>query len=153
MKNTGFLHHNDIIKNIDEGYTADSSDPFALYMPPNTYIDNFYSAGAMYSTPKDLLIFDQALFNQELFNKATLETMLTSDKNLEDTALGFWVYSKKFGKVNTIFAERQGEGYGHSANWVHLVDRGLTLIILSNTKNIQYLNKMRERVIKAYYGQ
>nr|WP_315032584.1 serine hydrolase domain-containing protein [uncultured Chryseobacterium sp.] len=153
MQNTGFLHHNDIIRNIDEGYSADSSDPFALHMPTNTYIDNFYSAGAMYSTPKDMLIFDQAIFNTVLFNKKTLETMLTADKKLEDTALGFWVYPKKFGSVNTIFAERQGEGYGHSANWVHLVDKNLSIIILSNTKDIKYLNKMREKVISAYYGQ
>lgn len=153
MQHTGFLHHNDIIKNIDEGYSADPSDPFALHMPTNSYIDNFYSAGAMYSTPKDLLIFDQSIFNHKLLNKATLETMLTPDKKLEDTALGFWVYPKKFGTVNTLFAERQGEGYGHSANWVHLVDKNLSIIILSNTKDIKYLNKMRERVIKAYYGQ
>lgn len=153
MESTGFLHHNDIIKNIDEGYFAESSDPFALYMPTNGYIDNFYSAGAMYSTPKDLLVFDQAVFNSVLFNKKTLEVMLTADKKLEDTALGFWVYPKKFGTMNTIFAERQGEGYGHSANWVHLVDKNLSLIILSNTKDIKYLNKMREKLIKAYYGQ
>ncbi|OCA77578.1 serine hydrolase [Chryseobacterium artocarpi] len=153
MENTGFLHHNDIIKNIDEGYSAEPSYPFTLYMPTNTYIDNFYSAGAMYSTPKDMLIFDQAIFNSLLFNKKTLEIMLTADKKLEDTALGFWVYPKKFGTINTIFAERQGEGYGHSANWVHLVDKNLSLIILSNTKDIKYLNKMRERLIKAYYGQ
>lgn len=153
MENTGFLHHNNIIKNIDEGYSAEPSDPFALYMPTNTYIDNFYSAGAMYSTPKDLLIFDQAVFNSLLFNKKTLEIMLTADKKLEDTALGFWVYPKKFGTINTICAERQGEGYGHSANWVHLVDKNLSLIILTNTKDIKYLNKMREKLIKAYYGQ
>lgn len=153
MQHTGFLHHNDIIKNIDEGYSADPSDPFALHMPTNTYIDNFYSAGAMYSTPKDLLIFDQAVFNAVLFSKKTLEVMLTADKKLEDTALGFWVYPKKFGTISTVFAERQGEGYGHSANWVHLVDKNLSVIILSNTKDIQYLNKMRERLIKAYYGQ
>ncbi len=153
MENTGFLHHNDIIQNIDEGYSADATDPFALHTPTNTYIDNFYSAGAMYSTPKDLLIFDQAIFNAHLLTKKTLETMLTADKKLEDTALGFWVYSKKFGSINTIFAERQGEGYGHSANWVHLVDKNLSIIILSNTKSIQYLNKMRERLIMAYYGQ
>ncbi len=153
MKSTGFLHHNDIIRNIDEGYSADESDPFSLHMPTNTYIDNFYSAGAMYSTPKDLLIFDQAVFNHTLLSKKTLEIMLTADKKLEDTALGFWVYPKKFGTVNTLFAERQGEGYGHSANWVHLIDKGATLIILSNTKDIKYLNKMREKVIAAYYGQ
>lgn len=153
MQNTGFLHHNDIITNIDEGYSADPSDPFALHMPTNSYIDNFYSAGAMYSTPKDLLIFDQAIFNSVLFKKKTLETMITADPKLEDTALGFWVYPKKFGAVNTLFAERQGEGYGHSANWVHLVDKNLTVIILSNTKDIKYLNKMREKLISAYYGQ
>lgn len=154
MQNTGFLHHNDIIKNIDEGYTADDTNVFALHTPTNTYIDNFYSAGAMYSTPKDLLIFDQALFNHTLINKATLNTMLTPDKKLEDTALGFWVYPKNFGSVHALFVERQGEGYGHSANWVHLADKNdLTLIILSNTKDIKYLNKMREKLITAYLGQ
>ncbi|SHK73020.1 serine hydrolase domain-containing protein [Chryseobacterium polytrichastri] len=153
MQNTGFLHHNDIVKNIDEGYTADESDAFALHMPTNAYIDNLYSAGAMYSTPKDLLIFDQAVFNHTLIKKTTLDTMLTPNKNLGDVAFGFWVYPKKFGSVDTLFAERQGEGYGHSANWVHLIDKNVTLIILSNTKDIKYLNKMREKVIAAYYGQ
>jgi hypothetical protein len=52
MSDTGFLHHNDIIKNLDEGYSADDSDPFALHMPTNMYIDNLYCAGAMYSTRK-----------------------------------------------------------------------------------------------------
>ncbi|SDQ66209.1 CubicO group peptidase, beta-lactamase class C family [Chryseobacterium soldanellicola] len=153
MSDTGFLHHNDIIKNLDEGYTADESDPFDLHMPTNTYIDNLYCAGAMYSTPKDLLTFDQAIFNHTLIKKATLDTMLTPYKELGDTAFSFWVYPKKFGSVNTLFAERQGEGYGHSANWVHLVDKNVSLIILSNTKDIKYLNKMREKVISAYYGQ
>ena len=153
MQNTGMLHHNDIMKNIDDGYTADESDAFALHTPTNSYIDNFYSAGAMYSTPKDLLIFDQAIFKNILLKKSTLDVMLTADKKLEDTALGFWVYPKSFGNLNTLFVERQGEGYGHSANWVHLPEKNLTLIILSNTKDIKYLNKMRERLISAYYGQ
>ncbi|MCL1676864.1 serine hydrolase domain-containing protein [Elizabethkingia meningoseptica] len=153
MHNTGLLHHEDIMKNIDDGYTASESDAFALHTPTNTYIDNLYSAGAMYSTPKDLLILDQAIFNHTLISKSTLETMLTSYKKLGDVAFGFWVYPKNFGKITSLFAERQGEGYGHSANWVHLIDKDLTLIILSNTKTIDYLNKMRERLISAYYGQ
>jgi len=153
MHNTGFLHHDDIIKNLDEGYTASDTDAFALHMPTNTYIDNLYSAGAMYSTPNDLLAFDQAIFNHTLFKKATLDTMLTSYKELGDTAFSFWVYPKKFGSVNTVFAERQGEGYGHSANWVHLVDKHISLFILSNTKDIKYLNTMREKILTAYYGQ
>ena len=35
--------------------------------------------------------------------------MLTSNKELGDVALGLWVYPKKFGAVNTMFAERQGK--------------------------------------------
>lgn len=153
MQNTGFLHHNDIVKNIDEGYSADESDPFALHMPTNTYINNLYCAGAMYSTPKDLLIFDQAIFNHTLLKKTTVDTMFTPYKELGDTAFSFWVYPKKFSSVETLFAERQGEGYGHSANWVHLVDKNVTLIILSNTKDIKYLNKMREKILISYYRQ
>jgi hypothetical protein len=63
------------------------------------------------------------------------------------------VYPKEFGSVNTLFAEHQGEGYGHSANWVHLIDKNFSLIILSNTKDIKYLNKRRERVLTAYYSK
>ncbi|WP_172279261.1 serine hydrolase domain-containing protein [Chryseobacterium sp. LAM-KRS1] len=153
MNNTGLLHHNDIIQNIDDGYSETDSDPFALHTPTNTYIDNFYTAGGMYSTPKDLLTFDQAVFNHVLLKKSTVDTMLTPYKELGDTAFSFWVYPKKFGNMTTLFVERQGEGYGHSANWVHLPEKNLTVIILSNTKNINYLNKMRERLISAYYGQ
>lgn len=151
MKNTGFLHHDDIVKNIDEGYTAVPDKPFDLYMPTNTYIDNLYSAGAMYSTPRDLLIFDEAIFNHILFKKSTLDIMMTPYKDLGNTAFSFWVYPKKIGSVDTIFAERQGEGYGHSANWVHLLDRNVSLIILSNTKDINYLNKMRLKILSAFY--
>lgn len=153
MNNTGLLHHNDIIQSIDDGYSETDSDPFALHTPTNTYIDNFYTAGGMYSTPKDLLTFDQAVFNHVLLKKSTVDTMLTPYKELGDTAFSFWVYPKKFGNMTTLFVERQGEGYGHSANWVHLPEKNLTVIILSNTKNINYLNKMRERLISAYYGQ
>ena len=153
MDHTGFLHHNNIIKNIDDGYSAADSNAFDLHMPTNAYIDNLYSAGAMYSMPRDLLVFDQAVFNHTLIKKNTLDVMLTAYPALGDVALGFWVYPKKFGSVNTLFAERQGEGYGHSANWVHLIDKNITLFILSNTKTIEYLNKMREKIITAYYGQ
>ncbi len=153
MHNTGFLHHDEIVKNIDEGYVAADSDAFALHTPTNVYIDNLYSAGAMYATPTDLLIFDQAIFTHTLLKKSTVDTMLSSYKQLGDVAFGFWVYPKQFGSRNTLFAERQGEGYGHSANWVHLVHQNITLLMLSNTKPIEYLNKMRERLIMAYYGQ
>jgi teichoic acid D-alanine hydrolase len=152
MKHTDYLHHTDIIKGLDEGYDSDDSSTTRLHMPTNYYIDNFYSAGAMYSTPEDLLIFDQAIFNHVLLKKETVDLMLTSYKELGDVAFGFWVYPKQFGHVNTLFAERQGGGYGHHSNWVHLIDKGLTFILLSNTSTVD-LNKMRLDIIAAYLGR
>ena len=152
MHNTNYLHHNDIIKGMAEGYSCEDSGIIKFYTPTNYYIDNFYSAGAMYSTPEDLLIFDRAIFNYEILKKETVDLMLASYSNLGDAAFGFWVYPKKFGTVNTIFAERQGGGYGFHSNWIHLVDRGLTFILLSNTDAVD-LNKMRLAIISAYLGQ
>ncbi|PSK89804.1 serine hydrolase domain-containing protein [Taibaiella chishuiensis] len=153
LQHTGFLHHEDIIKNIDEGYSERDPPGKGVYMPTNVYIDNLYAAGAMYATPRDLLRFDQALFGHKILKQATVDTMLTAYPQLGDVALGFWVYPKTFGKINTRFAERQGDGYGHSANWVHLVDKDIALFILSNTKSLEYLNTMREKVLSAYLGQ
>ena len=149
MQNTDYLHHEDIIKNLDEGYYNKDTSVDSLIMPTNHYMDNHFSAGAMYSTAQDLLIFDQAIFNHVILKKATVELMLTPYKQLGDVAFGLWVYPKKIGSVNTLFAERQGGGYGHESNWVHLVDKGVTLILLSNTETTD-LNKMRVNVLAAY---
>jgi len=149
MLNTDYLHHEDIIPNLDEAYFNKGDNVDSLIMPTNYYIDNYFSAGAMYSTAQDLLIFDQAIFNHTLLKKTTVDTMLTSYPKLGDVALGFWVYPKKIGKTNTIFAERQGGGYGNESNWVHLIDKGITLILLSNTETVE-LNKMRVDVLNAY---
>jgi CubicO group peptidase (beta-lactamase class C family) len=152
MNHTDYLHHDDIIKDLDEVYSNRDSSKWDLFMPTNYYIDNLYSAGAMYSTPNDLLLFDQAIFRHTLLKKETVDLMLTSYEKLGGVALGFWVYPKTFGKINTIFAERQGSGYGHASNWVHLVDKGISCIILSNTHTVD-LNEMRLKVLSAYLGQ
>lgn len=153
MQHTDYLHHKDIIKGMAEAYSYDdSATSNKFYTPTNYYIDNLYSAGGMYSTAEDLLRFDQAIFNHTLLKKATVDTMRTASKELEGTAFGFWAYPKKFGSVNTLFAERQGGGYGNHSNWVHLIDKELTFILLANTDAVD-LNSMRLRIISAYLGQ
>ena len=149
MLNTDYLHHEDIVENLDEGYYNKEGSVDSLIMPTNHYIDNHFSAGAMYSTPQDLLIFDQAIFNHTLLKKSTVDTMLTPYPKLGDVAFGFWVYPKKIGNTNTMFAERQGGGYGNESNWVHLMEQGVTLILLSNTETT-VLNTMRIDVLNAY---
>lgn len=152
LRNTSYLRHEDIIVGIDESYFNKDTSATDLYTPTNYYIDNYFSAGAMYSTPEDLLAFDQAIFNNRILTKKTVDYMLTAYPNLDEAALGFWVYDKQFGKRTVRIAERQGYGYGHNSNWIHLIDQGVTLVLLSNTNTVN-LNKMRELIITAYLGQ
>lgn len=152
MDNTGYHHHDDIIQNLDEGYFSAGKSVDSLITPTNCYIDNYFSAGAMYSTAQDLLTFDQAIFNHVLLKKATVDLMLTPNEKLGFVAFGFWVYEKKIGNINTLFAERQGSGYGHTSNWVHLIDKGVTLILLANTQTTD-LNKMRVDILKPYLNK
>jgi len=149
MSNTNLLHHRDIIQGMADGYATEDSCSTCFHRPTNYYIDNLYSAGAMYSTPEDLLVFDRAVFHHTILRQETVNLMLTPFKNLGDVALGFWVYPRTFGSVHTLFAERQGGGYGFHSNWVHLIDQDLTFIFLANTESVD-LNQMRLDVIGAY---
>lgn len=152
MDNSGYIHHQDIIRHMAEGYAYCDTCSQKFYTPTNAYIDNLSAAGAMYSTAEDLLLFDEAIFHHTILKKATVDLMLTPYANLEETALGFWVYPRKFGNVNTLFAERQGGGYGFHSNWVHLIDKDITLILLENNESID-LNQMRLALLDAYLNQ
>lgn len=149
MRNTDYLHHEDVIAHLDRGYFNSGSSLVTFSRPTNYYIDNYFSAGAMYSTPQDLLLFDQALFHHSLLKKETIQLMLTPYKSLGDVAFGFWVYPKQIGEGTYVVAERQGYGYGHHTNWVHLIDQDITLIIMSNSNTVDP-NKMRWEVLSAY---
>jgi CubicO group peptidase (beta-lactamase class C family) len=52
LQHTGYLHHEDIIKGMAEGYAWCDTCPARFYTPTNYYIDNLSAAGSMYSTPK-----------------------------------------------------------------------------------------------------
>lgn len=78
--------------------------------------------------------------------------MLTGYPHQDDAALGFWVYDKKFSNQKVKIAERQGYGYGHNPDWIHLINEGVTLILISNTDTVT-LKKMRELIISAYLGK
>ncbi|WP_420155791.1 serine hydrolase domain-containing protein [Siphonobacter sp.] len=149
MHHTNYLRHDDLVSHLDQAYFHHDTIPLTFYRPTNYYIDNYFSAGAMYSTPTDLLLFDQALFNHTLLKEQTLQVMLTPYKHLGDVALGFWVYPKKIGAKEYTVAERQGYGYGHHSNWVHLPDEHITLILLSNTNTVD-LNKIRWEILATY---
>ena len=72
MKDSGFDHHNVILKKRATGYEMKGS------IPENSpYIDMStpYAAGSMYSTVEDLYLWDQALYTEKLLPKKYMDMM------------------------------------------------------------------------------
>ncbi|MTI32656.1 serine hydrolase domain-containing protein [Xanthovirga aplysinae] len=74
MNNTGYDHHNVIMKNRASAYEKDGS--FFINAP---YLDMSipYAAGSMYSTVEDLFLWDQALYTDQLLPKKYLDLIFT----------------------------------------------------------------------------
>lgn len=132
MKNTGLLYHKNIVQGLTETYNIDDSTK-VFYKDDPMYIENYYSAGAMYSTAEDLLKLDAGIFQNKLLTKKTVDLMLTPYPELYGVAYGFWLTDTKFGDRTFKVANRQGSIWGANANWLHITDNNKTFVVLSNT--------------------
>ncbi|NCD70541.1 serine hydrolase domain-containing protein [Mucilaginibacter agri] len=131
MANSGIAHQQNIIDRMADTYFY-RADIKALVNDLPVYIENWYAAGAMYSTVDDILKFSNALFGKKLLKQATLNLMFTS--GLGEYGYGVWVY-KDYDinhKMYTII-KRPGSIMGAQAMLFHVLENGSTIIILSNT--------------------
>lgn len=151
MENTGMLYSKSIIIGLSETYNIDDSTN-VFYKDDPMYIENYYSAGALYSTVEDLLKFDKGIFSYTLLNKQTVELMLTPYPELYNVAYGFWVTDQTFGNQTLKAANRQGSIWGANANWLHIIDKNKTILVLSNT-NATNLQELTEKLVLVATGQ
>lgn len=151
MENTSMLSSKNIVSGLADTYNIDDSTK-VFYKDDPMYIENYYAAGAMYSTVEDLLKFDNAIFSYQLLSKKTVDLMLTPYPELYGVAYGFWVTDNKFGDKTFKVANRQGSIWGANANWLHIVDSNKTFLILSNT-NATNLQELTEQLVLISTGQ
>lgn len=151
MVNTSMLATKDIVKGLVPTYNLDDSTR-TFYIDDPMYIENYYSAGAMYSTVEDLLKFDNAIFGNKILSKKTVDLMITPYPELYGVAYGFWVTDNKYGTISSKTANRQGSIWGANTNWVHLIDNNKVIIVFSNT-NATNLSELAEQLILVSTGQ
>jgi len=132
MQHTQMLRSKDVIPMLASTYNKDDSTG-TMYADDPMYIENYFAAGAMYSTAEDLLRFDQGIFTHQLLKPATVELMLTPNPNLYGVAIGFWVYQQEINQKPYTLANRQGSIWGANANWIHVLGKNETVIVLSNS--------------------
>jgi CubicO group peptidase (beta-lactamase class C family) len=74
MNNTGFDHHNTILKNRASAYEKSGKS-----YTNASYIDMSipYAAGSLYSTVEDLYLWDRALYTNQLLQKENMDLLFT----------------------------------------------------------------------------
>lgn len=130
MESSGILHQSDVIDGLASTYFyRDDLKAIANDLP--VYPENWYAAGAMYSTVQDVLAFANALFGLKLLKKETLALMVTP--GLDDYGYGLWSYETKVGDRKHRVVKRPGQIMGAQSQLYHFLDDDVTVIILSNT--------------------
>jgi CubicO group peptidase (beta-lactamase class C family) len=134
MLNSGLLSQEKRVDKLADSYFY-RDDLQMLVNDLPVYMENWYAAGAMYSTTEDILRFSSALFSGRLLKKETLKLMFTA--GLEEYGLGVWIYQDYDinGKMFTI-VKRPGSIMGAQTMLFHILEEGSTIIILSNTGTV-----------------
>jgi D-alanyl-D-alanine carboxypeptidase len=130
MTESGMLYQRDVVRNLANTYLkTDETKPLINDLP--VYIENWYSAGGMYSTSADLLKFSNALYGVKLLKPETLSLMLKP--GLDDYGYGLWIASVKIGGKQYRVAHRPGRIMGANVVLLRYFNEDLTIVILSNT--------------------
>lgn len=125
MRSTGYDDPLRIIMNRAAGYQKQAGKVInAAYMDMTVP----YSAGSLYSTTGDLLIWDQALYTEKLVSKKSLDEMFTPWKG--DSGYGYgWGIGKKFDRREISHG---GGIYGFATQIARYPDDRVTVVVLSN---------------------
>lgn len=126
MKNSGYDDTRSLIANRAGGYRwAGKSFTNADYI--NMAIP--YSAGSLYSTTEDLLLWDKALYTDKILSRKSLDEMFTPFKG--EYAYG-WDVSKKLNR-QTIWHD--GGINGFLTEFIRFPTERVSVIVFSNSEN------------------
>ncbi len=147
LRDSGMLYQHDVIDNLADTYFF-REDLKRLVNDLPVYIENWYAAGAMYSTAADVLKFSRALFGLKIIGREALSEMLRP--GLDDYAYGVWVYEITVkGKKRTV-VKRPGRIMGAQSMLFHLLNENLTIVLLSNTESTpldEFAAEISKRVV------
>ena len=133
MIDSGVLHHGDIVDRLADTYWY-PDDKKVLSREIPVYPENWYAAGAMYSTIDDLRKFADALFDGRLIAPATLQQMIKP--GLDEYGDGLWSYQLTAKGAKHPVIKRPGLIMGAQAQFFHVMDQDITIIMLGNTSVI-----------------
>ena len=130
MHDSGMLHQSDIVPGLAQTYFfRDDLDRLVPSLP--VYPENWFAAGAMYSTPRDLARFADTLFGGILVAQDSLDRMLAP--GLDDHGYGAWTYERTIRGRKVHVFKRPGRIMGANAQLYRVREDALTVILLAST--------------------
>jgi CubicO group peptidase (beta-lactamase class C family) len=127
MTDSGQDKHFKIVKNRAAGHAH-----YGLTVEQALYRDMPFTSGAgsLYSSVKDLFLWDQALYSEKLVMKATLDRIFTPCKN----GYGYgWFIGELFGKKQI---SHRGGINGFLTNIARFIDDGVLVVSLFNYESV-----------------
>ena len=142
LRDTGLARQDAIVSRLANTYFyRDDTGTMINDLP--FYFQNWYAAGAMYSTAPDLLAFANSLYGGRLLKAETLDRMLKP--GLDDYGYGLWSYSFERGGKKHKVAKRPGSIMGSNVVLYRLLERKATVVILGNTNRTD-LDSFAQRI-------
>lgn len=125
------------------GYNDLLTDPptVAPYLHPTVT----FSAGAIYSTVKDLYLWDQALYTDQLVSQETLTRIFTP--GLGNYGYGWYIDQLEVDGQMHKHIWHWGSYWGYHSHISRLVDDGITVILLLNTTSPNIANQDQLRPV------
>lgn len=143
MYNTGVDDEKKIVENKASGYYLNGNDLIHCnYINMNLIL----SSGAMYSTVEDLLIWNQAITNDKLLSRKSIEKMNTPYKN----NYGYGVAINFNGNRRDVHHDGGCEGF--LADIHRYVDDNFAVVVLSNY-GFTAINKLCSVITSIVFGE
>lgn len=149
MNNTGYDHHETILKNRASGYENKyrNADYIDMSVP--------YSAGALYSTVEDLYLWDQALYNEILLSSKTRDLLFKPYIKIRGGSYGYgWFVGKKpIGNTgDSVIVMSHSGGINGFNTSIQRIPSDKHLIVLLNNTGGAALGEINTAIMSILYG-
>ena len=126
MSDTYIYTQSDSARSLQSYYNSGRIYPFE-------YLDKVYGDKNVYSTVRDMLKWDQALYGGTIFNKSTLDSAFSGysfeKPGINNYGLGWRMFNLRSGKK---FIYHNGWWHGNRTAFYRLIDDNVTIIAFSN---------------------
>jgi CubicO group peptidase (beta-lactamase class C family) len=150
MHESGINHHKNLLQRRARPYRREEG---RIYNAPWDDTGTHFSAGGMYSTVRDLFLWDRALRSSSVLSRQAQAQMVTASSSeawdvfgFRQYGLGWWL--KDHDKLG-LLAMHPGASPQYSAVLVRGIDRDLVIVALSNVSSVPAMSRYVPALIEA----